>query len=59
MIRSAANSLSLWRLIRDTYGKEVLNCASHEFLNIATVLRLETINARDPVNLLAKAGWLV
>jgi hypothetical protein len=55
-IGSAANGPSLWRSIIDTHGKEILECASDQFLDLATALRLETINARDLVDLLAKAG---
>jgi hypothetical protein len=43
---------------RDTHGKEILECVSEPFLDLATALRLETINARDLVSLLAKAGRL-
>jgi hypothetical protein len=57
-IGSAANGSYLWRSILDTHGKEILKCASHQFLDLATALRLETINARDLVSLLAKAGRL-
>lgn len=57
-IRGATNGPSLWRSILDTHGKEILECASDQFLDLATALRLKTINARDLVSLLAKAGRL-
>jgi hypothetical protein len=57
-IRSAANDPSLWRSILDTHGKAILKWASHQFLDLATAVPLETINARDLVNLLAKTGRL-
>jgi hypothetical protein len=57
-IGSAANGSSLWHSILDTYGKEILKCASHEFLDLATALRLETINVKDLDSLLAKVGRL-
>ena len=47
---------SLWRSILDIYAKEILECASDQFLDLAVVLRLETINAKDLVDLLAKTG---
>jgi hypothetical protein len=57
-VGSAANGSSLWHSILDTYGKEILKCASHEFLDLATAMRLETSNARDLISLLAKTGSL-
>ena len=57
-IGSAANGSSLWHSILNTYGKEILKFASHEFLDLSTALRLETINAKDLDSLLAKAGRL-
>ena len=58
VIESAANDLSLWRTILNTHGKEILECASNQFLDLAMALRLETISARDLVHLLAKARRL-
>jgi hypothetical protein len=55
---TAANGPSLWRTILDTHGREILECASDQFLDLAIALRLETISARDLVELLAKAGRL-
>lgn len=46
-IGSAANGSSLWHSILDTYGKEILKCASHEFLDLAIAMRLKTINTRE------------
>jgi hypothetical protein len=57
LVGTAANG-PLWRWILDTHGKEILQCASDQFLDLATALRLESINARDLVGLLAKAGRL-
>lgn len=57
-IGSAADGPSLWHSILDTYGKEILKCASREFLDLATAARLEAINRKDLTNLLAKAGRL-
>jgi hypothetical protein len=56
-IETAANR-SLWRSILDTHGKEILQCASDQFLDLAAGLRLERISARDLVRLPAKAGKL-
>ena len=58
VIESTANDLSLWRTILNIHGKEILECATNQFLDLAMVLRLETISARDLVHLLAKAGRL-
>jgi hypothetical protein len=57
-VGSAANGSSLWHSILDTYGKEILQCASDQFLDLAMALRLESINTRDLNGLLAKAGRL-
>jgi hypothetical protein len=51
-----AEDLSLWRQILDTHGSQILGYASNEFLDLAIARRLETIEPRDLVNLLAKAG---
>ena len=45
-------------MILDTYGKEILEYASHKFLDLATALQLETINTGDLNSLLAKTGRL-
>ena len=55
---SAADSQCLWRTILDAHSTEILACASDRFLDLATALRLETINARDLVSLLAKSERL-
>jgi hypothetical protein len=57
-ISSAPNGPSLWRSILDTHGREILEFASDQFLDLATALRLETISGKDLVNLLTKAGRL-
>jgi hypothetical protein len=57
-VGSIADESSLWRSILDTYGREILECASRQFLDHATALRLETINTGDLNSLLAKAGRL-
>ena len=57
-VGTAANCRSLWRSILDTHGKDILQCASDQFLDLATALRLESINAKDLASLLAKAGRL-
>lgn len=57
-IGSTANGSFIWHSILDTYGKEILKCASDEFLDLATAMRLETIDARDLISLLAQAGRL-
>jgi hypothetical protein len=57
-IGSSTNGLSLWRSILDTHGREILECASNQFLDLAVVLRLETTGASDLGILLAKAGRL-
>jgi hypothetical protein len=58
-VGSAADGACLWRSILDTHGKEIFECASHQFLDLATALQLETINTRDLVSLLAKVGRLL
>jgi hypothetical protein len=62
LIGNDTNSPSLWCSILDTYGKEILECASHPFLDLTMALRLDTISTRDLVCLLSKArrrreGW--
>jgi hypothetical protein len=57
-IGSAVNGLSLWRTILDIHGREILECANGQFLDLTMAFRLKTISARDLVSLLAKAGRL-
>ncbi|KIM92564.1 hypothetical protein OIDMADRAFT_36506 [Oidiodendron maius Zn] len=57
-VGSIADESSVWRSILDTHGREILECASRQFLDRATALRLETINTGDLNSLLAKAGRL-
>lgn len=57
-VRPGANGLYLWRSILDTHGQGILQCASDQFLDQAITLRLGSINTRDLVSLLAKAGRL-
>lgn len=57
-VRGATSGPSPWRPILDAYGREILECASDQFLDLATAQRLETINKRDLVSLLARAGRL-
>jgi hypothetical protein len=56
---SAEDSPCLWRTILDTHATGILSRASDRFLDLAMALRLERINARDLVSLLAKSGRLV
>lgn len=46
------------RAILEAYGKEILESASEQFLNLALEARLQTINVRELVKLLAKANRL-
>ena len=57
-IAEAAPGSPLARAILESYGKEILNSASDEFLDLAVGLRLQTISARELVKLLAKAKRL-
>lgn len=57
-IGNAASGAYLWRSTLDSYNREILECARCQFLDLDKALRLDTINARDPVNLLAKAERL-
>jgi hypothetical protein len=58
LIRKASNDSSLGRSILVAFGKEILEFASDEFLDLALELRLKTINACELVKLLAKADRL-
>ena len=49
---------SLVRAILETYGKEILESASEQFLDLALEVRLQTISTRDLVKLLAQANRL-
>lgn len=46
------------RAILEAYGKEILESASEQFLDLALEVRLQTISARELVRLLAKANRL-
>ena len=46
------------RAILESYGKEILESASEQFLDLAVEVRLQTISARELVKLLAKANSL-
>jgi hypothetical protein len=46
------------RVILEAYGKEILESASEQFLDLALEVRLQTISARELVKLLAKANRL-
>jgi hypothetical protein len=46
------------RSILESYGKEILESASEQFLDLAVEVRLQTISARELVKLLAKANRL-
>jgi hypothetical protein len=46
------------RAILESYGKEILESASDQFLDLAIGVRLQTISARELVKLLAKAKRL-
>jgi hypothetical protein len=57
-IGKAATGSPLVRTILESYGKEILESASEQFLNLAVEVRLQTISARELVKLLAKANRL-
>jgi hypothetical protein len=57
-IGNALNGSSLVHSILEAYGKEILEFASDQFLDLAIAMRLKTINARELVGLLAKAERL-
>jgi hypothetical protein len=46
-IGKAPNSSSLVHSILEAYGKEILEFAGDQFLDLAIAMRLKTINARD------------
>jgi hypothetical protein len=50
--------VSLWRTILDAHGRQILEYASDQFLDLAMARRLETIKAGDLVSMLAKADRL-
>ena len=57
-IGKAATGSPLVRAILESYGKEILESASDQFLDLAVEVRLQTISARELVKLLAKANRL-
>jgi hypothetical protein len=57
-IGNAATGSLLVRSILESYGKEILESASEQFLDLAVEVRLQTISARELVKLLAKANRL-
>ncbi|CZR66028.1 uncharacterized protein PAC_15928 [Phialocephala subalpina] len=57
-IGRAATGSPLVRAILESYGKEILESASDQFLDLAVEVRLQTIGARELVKLLAKAKRL-
>ena len=57
-IGKAATGSILVSAILETYGKEILESASEQFLDLALEVRLQTISARELVKLLAKANRL-
>ncbi len=57
-IGQAATGSPLVRAILESYGKEILESASEQFLDLAVEVRLRTISARELVKLLAKANRL-
>ncbi|KAH7379008.1 hypothetical protein BKA64DRAFT_687098 [Cadophora sp. MPI-SDFR-AT-0126] len=57
-IGKAATGSPLVRTILEAYGKEILESASEQFLDLAIEVRLQTISARELGKLLAKANRL-
>merc|ERR1712000_802142 len=57
-IGKAATGSPLVRAILESYGKEILESASEQFLDLAVEVRLQTISARQLVKLLANANRL-
>lgn len=57
-IGKAATGSPLVCAILESYGKEILESASDQFLDLAVGVRLQTISARELVKLLAKANRL-
>ena len=58
MPRIVDHSSCLWRTILDAHGREILDCASDQFLDLALSRRLKTIKARELVCLLVRAERL-
>lgn len=58
LIGKAATGSLLVSAILETYGKEILESASEQFLDLALEVRLQTIGTRELVKLLAKANRL-
>ena len=57
-MKRAEDGLSLGRTILDIYSRRILDCASNQFLDLAIVQCLKTIDTRDLISLLAKAKRL-
>jgi hypothetical protein len=57
-IGKAATGSPLVRAILESYGKQILESASDQFLDLAVRVRLQTISERELVKLLAKAKRL-
>jgi hypothetical protein len=57
-IGKASSGSSLVRTILEDYGKEILESASDQFLDLAVRLRLQKISGNKLVKLLAEAGRL-
>jgi hypothetical protein len=57
-IGKAATGSPLVRAILESYGKEILESASEQFLDLAIEVRLQIIGASELVKLLAKANRL-
>jgi hypothetical protein len=57
-IGKASSGSSLVRSILQAHGKEILEFASDQFLDLAVAIRLKTIGARELVGLLAEAERL-
>lgn len=57
-IGKAATGSPLVRAALESYGKEILESASEQFLDLAVEVRLQTISASQLVKLLAKANRL-
>jgi hypothetical protein len=53
-IGSAANGTLLWRSILDAHGREILECATDKFLDLARALRLEAISRESSILMLAE-----
>ena len=57
-VGTAATGSLLVRTILEAYGKEILESASEQFLDLALEVRLQTISPRELAKLLAKANRL-